>query len=217
MLALMSLALHLLTVAANQTVPPPKSTAGESSAAPPPADAGALCALRNASGPRRSCGYLNQPEQCVANGCCWDPLVPNPGAEPWCFHPAASKLPVRLPVEKVRTPFYADDQAALCWLNASVATCPNPLAGLPRLPKPHYSWPFSLVTPNFSRSPVIQDCECSPHGLESVSMPRPFNYLKFGLRTDARITHSVPIDLCVYAALSLAGDRSFCISTTRPG
>ena len=57
---------------------------------------------------------------------------------------------------------YADDQAAACWLNASVTSCPNPLAGLPRLPKPHYSWPFSLTTPNFSHSPVIQDCESPP-------------------------------------------------------
>jgi len=36
---------------------------------------------------RVDCGYvgINQPE-CEAKGCCWKPVNPNPGNEPWCFY-----------------------------------------------------------------------------------------------------------------------------------
>eukprot|EP01046_Picozoa_sp_COSAG06_P007206 COSAG06_NODE_349_length_16992_cov_9.318712_12_plen_624_part_00 len=134
-----------------------------------------LCAATEADGgPRASCGFANQPDECVAAGCCWDPVTPNPTAKPWCFRPQSSRSGVAGgsvgdSEHSVSTFRYADDAAAQCWLNASVTSCPNPLAGLPRLPKPHYSWPFNDVTQNFSQSPVIRDY--------------------------ARITQSVPIDL----------------------
>ena len=125
----------------------------------------------NATTPRRSCGYANQPDECLAAGCCWHPLTPNPAAEPWCFHHPAAGGGRRQDSERqlaVPQPVYADDAAALCWLNESVSSCPNPLAGLPRLPKPHPSWPFDLVaagggvTNNFSRSPVMRDYAREP-------------------------------------------------------
>ena len=75
--------------------------------------------------------------------------------------------------------YYADDFAMQCWLNETQRSCPNPLAGLKRLPKPHHSWPIEYglpseggrgsVTARFSKSPVIRDF--------------------------ARITQSIPIDL----------------------
>ncbi len=126
---------------------------------------------------RASCGFANQPDECLAAGCCWDALSPNPTAQPWCFLPPPSQqdhngsdaAEVHDGGISLYAHRYADDAAAQCWLNESVASCPNPLAGLPQLPKPHYSWPFNGITQNFSQSPVIRDY--------------------------ARITHAVPVDL----------------------
>eukprot|EP01045_Picozoa_sp_COSAG04_P009832 COSAG04_NODE_584_length_12354_cov_29.554141_4_plen_1028_part_00 len=83
--------------------------------------------------------------------------------------PTPSPTPAPLPAPATT---YADDAAALCWINETTTTCPNPLSGLPRLPKAHNSWPMDFgeaVTSNFSRSPVIRDY--------------------------ARITHAIPVSL----------------------
>ena len=33
---------------------------------------------------KSSCFYINY--QCVAAGCCWSPVDPNPSNLPWCFY-----------------------------------------------------------------------------------------------------------------------------------
>jgi hypothetical protein len=77
--------------------------------------------------------------------------------------------PTTTTTDEDAAPTYADDLAAQCWLNDTTTSCPNPLHGLPRLPKPHYSWPFNDATANISKSPVLRDY--------------------------ARITQSVPVDV----------------------
>lgn len=35
------------------------------------------------------CGFVGSTQQtCEAGGCCWQPVEPNPGNTPWCFHTA---------------------------------------------------------------------------------------------------------------------------------
>ncbi|KAK9824327.1 hypothetical protein WJX72_009486 [[Myrmecia] bisecta] len=52
-------------------------------------------------GPRKDCGYVGiDRAACQDKGCCWQPIVPNPGAphvdQPWCFYTNAGTSEYRL-------------------------------------------------------------------------------------------------------------------------
>ena len=43
------------------------------------------CEVSNAE--KVDCGQMGTNEQqCLAGGCCWQPVEPNPGNVPWCYH-----------------------------------------------------------------------------------------------------------------------------------
>ena len=48
---------------------------------------------------RVDCGKLGTTkEDCLAAGCCWAPVDPNPHNQPWCFHQAAPSGPISLTI-----------------------------------------------------------------------------------------------------------------------
>jgi len=113
--------------------------------------------------------------------------------------PTPTPSPAPAPVPAPATT-YADDAAALCWINETTTTCPNPLSGLPRLPKAHNSWPMDFgeaVTSNFSRSPVIRDYARITHAIP-VSLNHANHPIKWCKPDDPYLEHHIAeaVQLC---------------------
>eukprot|EP01013_Petalomonas_cantuscygni_P031379 TRINITY_DN57584_c0_g1_i1.p1 TRINITY_DN57584_c0_g1~~TRINITY_DN57584_c0_g1_i1.p1 ORF type:complete len:512 (+),score=89.60 TRINITY_DN57584_c0_g1_i1:36-1538(+) len=76
-------------------------------------------------GPYRvDCGYVGiDQEKCVAKGCCWEPINPNPSNYPWCFNKGNPPVPVvpPPPVPMPSQPYTEDEISKIFgYFNANI-------------------------------------------------------------------------------------------------